>query len=159
MAPTIVKHHRPTALSRELAIQIAQNMEQGLTFADACELEGIGMITAQTWKEKGESEIKWMVENGSEVPRPEFEPFAIFADAVRKAIPRRKKNLLESLQRKGARSWLADAWMLERLHPEEFGRIDRIKTEDLTKAAAATINVYLPQNGRETQAPSDSNPN
>lgn len=141
----------PTTLTLELARSIASAMERGLSMQEAAQLHSVPVKTLDSWKAKGEMELDRMAGEGGE-PQAGYEAYAVLADAMTKAVPVRIHLLVNRIMEAGKRNWLADAWLLERMHPDRFGRVDRLKQEDVTppENKAAQIIITLPANGRET---------
>lgn len=59
-------------------------------------------------------------------PSPTERPFVEFADIIKRAIPRRKLTLLTKIR--SDESWQSAAWLLERIHSDEFSRNLKVQT-------------------------------
>lgn len=52
-----------------------------------------------------------------------------FTQAIKGAIPRRKRKLLNMIYKHAEFEWVAAAWLLERMHPDEFSLVQKVRTE------------------------------
>jgi len=91
----------------ELVKQICDLIEEGVFAKDACLCVDISEETYYRWKRP-------TLADGS--PNPEYKPE--FSESIKKAEANRKSNLIQSIKRD--RSWQSKAWMLERLHRDEY---------------------------------------
>jgi transposase len=127
---------RNTICTPELIKTVSDNITLGLSNADAAALAGIGESTFYAWRARGEAEIERVDSNPRASIRKEEVPFVEFVEAIKKAVPRRKQVLIGRIQ-KAAQSdqWQAAAWLLERLHNEEFGRRQVVEFKEWKIAA------------------------
>lgn len=63
-----------------------------------------------------------------------------FRLAVKKAEADSITSLVKTITTAGRRNWTASAWMLERRHPDDFGRRERI---DHANAEGKAFKVYV----------------
>lgn len=159
---------RNTDCTPEVIAAVAKNIAEGLCNRDAARNAGIGESTFYAWLKRGKAELARVAKNpGRRKLRPREEPFVEFVEAIKRAIPERKKALLAQIQKaahggeeiletrriykrvkvKGGKNdggyrkvlveetistktsspqWQAAAWLLERLHPDEFGKRSRL---------------------------------
>lgn len=122
------KTGRRITLNDEIIKAFATNLSMGLTWGDACTLVPCDPTTAFKWRREGEAiraklGDKKLGENASEKRRLYYE----FSLAVDRAIPRRKRKLLGIIHDAGIGSWQASAWLLERLHSDEFAIRNRVE--------------------------------
>ena len=105
-----------TKLTPQLQEQIGNNITLGMPLKFAAEAVGITEVTFYNWIKRGENESKGR--------------FFEFAEHV-KACKAKAVQLHLKLITKAATdgSWQASAWILERRHPEEFGRKDRLELD------------------------------
>ena len=97
---------------------IAEGVRNALPYPDAAALGGISLTTYHVWMDKGAP-----VADEEEHPDPAFRDFR---EAIDEAKARLKTELLANIRKAGRDGkWQADAWILERKFPDEFGRIDR----------------------------------
>lgn len=115
---------RKTLCTPELTARIEQSIVAGLSYRDACEVVGISETAFYDWIQRGDTEID-RIEDGHE-PTPNEQPFVVFADTIKKAIPKRKETLLHKIR--SDESWQSAAWLLERLHPNEFSRHVKVES-------------------------------
>lgn len=116
---------RRTACTPELTKEIADLITQGLSNKDACAIVGISQTSYHNWINRAELELERLKESKTRLRKRE-KPFIEFLEAIKKAIPDRKKELINRIARHSHQYWQAAAWLLERLHPDEFGRRDRM---------------------------------
>jgi hypothetical protein len=113
---------RPTKLDTTAANDIVAILEKGLPIDDACAAVGIDDSTFQRWMRKGEKALK------AREPKPEDQPFREFCAGVKKARSLGKLVHLTTIEKASTGTagnpgdWKAAAWLLERMHPKQFGR-------------------------------------
>ncbi len=124
-------------LIEEIATRIAY---QGSSYMDACKLAGIHEATFYDWLRRGRVERARLHKLGVEVKGdgadkalPEELPYLTFFEMVEKAVPARKALLVGRIAEAGKdpRNWTANAWLLERMHPDEFGRKTRLEIKQI----------------------------
>lgn len=101
-------------------------IRHGLTPATAAAAAGVTTKTTQAWRNEDES----------------------FAFEVKLAREAGKAALVSTVAEAGKKSWQAAAWLLERLHHDEFSRIDRLTPRDLERAVerfAKRLLLKLPE--------------
>jgi len=104
---------RPSKLTEELVKEICNYIEQGNTYDRACRLAGISDSIFYKWKARGEKEGEGV--------------YFHFLQATLKAGEKFKQTNIDIIQQAAKDgTWQAAAWLLERKHPEEFGRRDRV---------------------------------
>ena len=100
---------RPTKYTPEAVKIITDAIKEGLSFRDSCAMAGISEDTFADWRKDK----------------------ADFSEAVEKAVAEFKKQNLIAIRAAGLKklkdgslsgSWQANAWLLERRFPQEFGR-------------------------------------
>ena len=152
---------RKTACTPELTKEIATNIKMGMSNQDAVNLAGISHTAFYNWLNRGEAELERVAAGSGRKIRKNEQPFVDFVEAIKSAIPARKQILIGRIQRaaqggetitetykkyrKGvvveerhttktrAAEWQAAAWLLERLHYDEFGRRSRVDVYDWRK--------------------------
>lgn len=120
---------RKTDCTPETTKTIADNISIGLSNRDACALAGIVEATYYNWLNRGQAELDRVNEDSRRKILKSELPFVEFLEAIKKAIPRRKQRLVGIIQKATPDQWQAAAWLLERLHFEEFGRKDRLQVD------------------------------
>lgn len=123
-------------LTPELIEQAAQLKGEGLSNQDICAALGISTAAFYNWLQTEDSE-------GNPIRKKPLELELI--DALKNAEAGFKRSLLESIRQAGRdKDWKAHAWMLERLYPGEFGRVDRVQAEvkQQTTAVVAVTHYF-----------------
>lgn len=125
---------RRTLCTPEIIEEIAKRIAEGSTQKDAAILSGVSESVFYRWMTRGRKELTRLEALGvdgidREFVTPEELPFLELFEMVNRAIPFRKATLLEKIQFASLdpRNWTAAAWLLERLHPDEFGRKTRLE--------------------------------
>jgi len=104
---------RPSKLTDILVKEICEYIATGNTFERACRLSNISESIFYDWKAKGEKEKQGK--------------YLDFLEAIKKAGEKFKQTNIDIIQQAAKDgTWQAAAWLLERKHPEEFGRRDRV---------------------------------
>lgn len=124
---------RPTDCTPDIADAVAQHIIDGLSNRDAAALAGISESAFYEWLKRGREELERResprVKPGSKQWERE-QPFVEFAEQVKKAIPQRKLKHLGNINKAATDgTWQASAWLLERLHPDEFSKRVDITTQ------------------------------
>jgi hypothetical protein len=101
----------------ELCHQIGENLKMGMPRKYAAELCKINYATFSLWMNRGEKASKMEVIPDDEVKYFDF--FNYINSCEAEAIQIVLKDI-NSARQEGA--WQAGAWLLERRHPEEFGK-------------------------------------
>lgn len=117
---------RPSKLTPEVHQKIVDAIRNGNTRRIAAAVGGVGETTVYTWLEMG-------AKPGARKQYREFREAVYLAEAS--AV----QTAVAAIRLAGVKgTWQAYAWWLERLHPGEFGRKDRVKLE-VDQAAMAQI--------------------
>ena len=136
---------RPTSYTDEIALRLAEVLEQGASIADACALAGIAESTYHEWVRRGET---------GEAPFSEF-PELTRAARARGRLKHVRAIAAAADRPDGKGDWRASAFFLERSDPANWGRRDHHTTE-LSGPGGGPVAIYLPGNGRD--APDDDPP-
>lgn len=111
---------RNKALTKQIGRMICDEVAKGTPKQHACLAAGISVNTAQEWVRRGEG-------GDAAKNRPATPLTTWFAQEWRKAesldVIRRRKRLEVHAETDPR----VDMWWLERRHPEEFGRVDRME--------------------------------
>jgi hypothetical protein len=99
---------RPTVLSSALAKKLCTILSEGNTIETACGVCGITDRTFHNWMTRGEEEQKG--------------PFFQFFHSATRARAKAKAKLVKVIIKAADRDWKAASFLLERMHPAEFGR-------------------------------------
>ena len=110
------KAGRKTKLDEKRLKKVVEGITAGLPYDTACALAGITYQTFLNWMRAGEA-----AESGK---------FFEFFEEVKKAEAIAESVHIANIKNAGKSGvWQADAWMLERRHPEKWGRREQIKQE------------------------------
>lgn len=104
---------RKTKLTPDVQKEIGQNIILGMPIKFAAEAAGIGETTFYRWMQSGEK-----------AKRGKFREFWEYIKECQAKAVQLHVKLITRAANEG--SWQASAWILERRHPNEFGRKDRI---------------------------------
>jgi len=100
-------------LTPELQKKIGDNITLGMPLKFAAEAAGISEKTFYLWMDRGDKEEKG-----------QYHDFFIYCNNCKSRAVQLHLKLITKAATDGA--WQASAWILERRHPEEFGRRDKI---------------------------------
>lgn len=114
---------RPSKLTPEVQERLVSAIRQGLKYDTACALAGISYYTMRNWVIAGEGAADGIYFN--------------FLTALKKAEAEAEQDLVKSIKDAGKREWQANAWILERRHPERWARRERSEN--------VTVNIDLDQ--------------
>lgn len=103
-------------LTPQLQEQIGNNITLGMPLKFAAEAAGITEVTFYNWLKRGEAESKGR-----------FYEFAEHVKACKAKAVQLHLKLITKAATDG--SWQASAWILERRHPEEFGRREKVDVD------------------------------
>lgn len=109
-------------LNKELIDEFLTYKENGLSDSDCCDMVGISQQSLYRWLKEAETGI-----DGDNPNRPasNLELKREFRDGLKKAQSAFKAYHIQNITMAAKKNWQASAWMLERMYPKEFGRIDR----------------------------------
>jgi hypothetical protein len=103
-------------LTPQLQKQIGDNITLGMPLKFAAEAAGITEPTFYNWLKRGESETKGQ--------------FFEFSEHVKECQAKAVQLHLKLITKAATEgSWQASAWILERRHPEEFGRREKVEMD------------------------------
>lgn len=106
---------RPTKLTPHATERIVAAIKNGSPAQDAAALCGIASTTYYRWMREGA--------DGDDPAKREFRQRVIEAKAQLKAA------CVRQVLKASSKDWKAAAWYLERCHPDEFGRRDRVRVD------------------------------
>ena len=100
---------RPTKLTPEIQERLIEALGMALTHRLACRYAGVGLSTFYRWMQTGE--------------RDDSGIYADFRDAIKRAEAVNAAACMTRIVRAADEGhWQAAAWILERRHPEDYGR-------------------------------------
>ena len=108
---------RPTKLSPEIIESVAEGVASGMPFCHAAVAAGISERSFFKYQKIGKEDEEAGIDS----------EFAQFARAMKKAEAEAIRANLEIITMAAVDSWQAAAWILERRHPDQFGRRTRLE--------------------------------
>ena len=113
---------RTPKFNSDLVNEILTYKENGLSDKDVCDMVGIHQGTFYKWLKEADTGI-----NGDYPDNPvsQLELKRELRDGLKRAQAAFKAYHIQNITKAAKKSWQASAWMLERMYPKEFGRIDR----------------------------------
>lgn len=125
---------RPSKLTRAVGRQIGEKVALGMPFKYAAEASGIGYSTFNEWMQAGE--------DGRSDKFKDVTNFVEFAAYIKSCVALGMEENLQNIKdasRNG--QWPASAWLLERRHPSEFGRKDRMELKNEHSGAVKIVEL------------------
>lgn len=113
---------RKPIISKELVDEILTYKENGLSDKDICDMVGIDQSTFYRWLKEAETGIDG---NNPQREAPDLELKKELRDGLKRAQAAFKAYHIQNITKAARKNWQASAWMLERMFPKEFSRIDR----------------------------------
>ena len=143
---------RPSTLTPELSAQIVALVGEIGALATAARCAGVPVRVAREWVARG---------LGNDPDRPCTPLYAAFAHGVEKArgeFVARRIRRIERTAEQG--TWTADAWAVERVDPDTWGRRDRVEVaatvtvahvEALVTFVVGLVERYVPAERRDSE--------
>ncbi len=119
---------RPSLLTPEREARLMGAIEKGMPLKQAAMLAGMSYETLNRWRLQGEAEDAAL-------------EFRHFWQALRKAQAVAMERLLSRIDTASLSDWKAAAWLLERRHPEEFAKPQKLEHSGPGGAAIVTANL------------------
>ena len=113
---------RSSKINKEVVDEILTYKENGLSDKDICDMVGIDQATFYRWLREAETEIDG---NNPERRASNLELKKELSQGLKRAQAAFKAYHIQNITKASRKEWTASAWMLERMYPKEFGRIDR----------------------------------
>jgi hypothetical protein len=134
---------RPTKLTPELSKRMCANVTLGMPYEFACKSSSLSYSGFRKWILRGEAELERVNSSPNAKIRKNEEIYVQFVEDIEKSEADAVRNNL-ALITKAAKdgSWPASAWILERRHPEQFAKHEKIdqKTEH---SGGVSINLKM----------------
>lgn len=113
---------RSPKISKDLIDEILTYKENGLSDKDVCDMVGIDQSTFYRWLKEAETGIDGCNPNraASDVALKQE-----LQEGLKRAKASFKAYHIQNITKAAKKNWQASAWMLERMFPKEFSRIDR----------------------------------
>lgn len=105
---------RRTVLTDTLAYEVAANLEEGCSIADACALAGIAESTYHDWVRRGDAGEA---------------PFSEFSELTRAARAKGRREHIQAIKKAASDDWRAAAFFLERSDPANWGPKHKVQSE------------------------------
>ena len=138
-----VRRGQKPKLTPELIEQAAQLKGDGLNNQDICAALGVSTAAFYGWIQTEDSD-------GNPLKKKPLE--LELMEALKNAEADFKRALLRSIRKAGRdKDWKAHAWMLERIYPGEFGRVDRVQAEVKQQTTAAVAVTHFFDYGDEEE--------
>ena len=133
---------RPTSLTTETVKRICDRLEIGATKHAAAAKAGIGVSTFMGWQKRGRDEQQRRADG--ERGNPNETRFIDFLESIEVAELIAEDTLISKINDAASEHWQAAAWILERRHPEKYGRYTRSDVTSGGKqiASGTVVNVY-----------------
>lgn len=151
--PPIVNRDRDRAKFALKAVR------KGHSTTMAAQAAGVSRRTLYDWRYKAEEIRRLQEEAPEELPLTPYDSdYLWFLREWEKAELKRKEELLKRIEDAGEDKWQANAWLLERLHPEEFSLrrtvevADRRREKDVWTVRIGDNIAALGQNGNVEDA-------
>ena len=113
---------RKAIISKDVVNEILTYKENGLTDKDICDMVGISQQTFYRWLKDAETGVD--TDNPSR-PASDLELKQELSEGLKRAQAAFKAYHIQNITKAARKNWQASAWMLERMFPKEFSRIDR----------------------------------
>lgn len=113
---------RSPKISKELVDEILTYKENGLSDKDICDMISIDQSTFYRWLKEAETGIDG---NNPEREAADLELKKDLRDGLKRARAAFKAFHIQNITKASKKEWQASAWVLERMFPKEFSRIDR----------------------------------
>jgi hypothetical protein len=104
--------------------RIIKLLRQGFIYTTVCNYVGVRINTFLAWLERGKAGYS--------------RPYIKFYRSVCRAEAVGEMNILRKMRRHSSSDWRVSAWQLERIWPEKYGRVDRIKAETRSTISVTT---------------------
>jgi hypothetical protein len=138
-----IRRGQKPKLTPEFIEQAAQLKGDGLNNQDICAALGVSTAAFYGWIQTEDSD-------GNPLRKKPLE--LELMEALKNAEADFKRSLLRSIRKAGRdKDWKAHAWMLERIYPGEFGRVDRVQAEVKQQTTAAVAVTHFFDYGDEEE--------
>lgn len=119
------KRGRPTKLNPQVQRDIVDAIGTGMPYELAARYGGVSYHSFNNWMKRGRAEAD-RLEKPRTRPKQSETPFLDFFEAVKDAEARGAMTNLLLIRQHAQSEWRAAAWLLERRHPESFGKRDAL---------------------------------
>ena len=137
---------RPAALTDEVIKRICDELRQGGTKAAAAAASGYSLSAFMQWQAAGRKEIE-SIADGNPANRSKVQ-MVKFVEAMADAELVGEAELIRVIRRASEDHWQAAAWILERRHPEKYGRRMDLTSKD-DKLDTRVVVTVIQESGAE----------
>lgn len=109
-------------ICKELVDEILTYKENGISDKDICDMVGIHQATFYAWLKEAETGIDY---HNPARKAQYLDLKRELSEGLKRAQAAFKAYHIQNITKASRKNWQASAWMLERMYPKEFGRIDR----------------------------------
>ncbi len=114
---------RPTKLTPEVREKIVCAVRSGNYIHIAAAVAGVHRDRVNEWMKRGSREIERVAKHSRYRVQKTERPYVEFSAAMDKALAEAEAHHLGVIERASAQGqWTASAWILERRHPDRWGR-------------------------------------
>ena len=137
---------RPVSLTDEVIKRICDELRQGGTKAAAAAASGYSLSAFMQWQAAGRKEIE-SIADGNPANRNKVQ-MVKFVEAMADAELVGEAELIRVIRRASEDHWQAAAWILERRHPEKYGRRMDLTSKD-DKLDTRVVVTVIQESGAE----------
>lgn len=119
---------RKPLLTLKLKNAIGKNIKLGMPLKFAAEAAGISETTFYRWMQEGEKATKG-----------QYREFWEYIKKCQSVAVKSHLELITNAAKEG--SWQASAWILERRHPKEFGRTEKLNIKSKNENENTNVNI------------------
>lgn len=135
---------RKPKLTPEVQHMICTGISAGLPKKAACAAVGVSESAFYEWLQRGEEDIE----------KCKKSLYAEFVEQIKKSESAFQLTHLTRISKAGQEgNWQADAWLLERCFPKEYGRqkmdVELTGNDGGPVKTESVVQIYIPSNGRE----------
>lgn len=125
--------------------RILDAIREGNTISIAAESGGVSRRTVHQWLQNARMAVVAREEDPEAEITPYDDHYIDFLIEFQKAQAEMKKKLLQRIIEAGEKQWTANAWVLERLFPEEFSSKREVKLRsDVRERRKVSISIGAP---------------
>ena len=130
---------RNPKICKELVDEILTYKENGISDKDICDMVGISQTAFYEWLKEGETGKSAK----DDTKKPAYYDLKLeLVEGLKRARAAFKAYHIQNITKASKKDWTASAWILERMYPKEYSRIDR---QIALQGDAAKDNGMLPE--------------
>jgi len=131
---------RPRILTAAVQKRIETNIRDGAYSCQAAVAAGVSSQVFYVWMARGRDELERLADNPGAEQDPNEAVFVEFLEAIEKARAEAEQARVKTIKTASKKQWQAAAWLLERQHPDRWGRRDR---HEITGAKGGPVRVQV----------------